>query len=79
MHRPLLLVHHSEYFLATQCYNCGEAGHLSRDCTAPRAERGSGGGSYGGNRSCYNCGCRFLRSEGRQCTPLIPDIVIRVF
>lgn len=34
------------------CYNCGESGHISRDC-----RRGGGGGVGGGAGGlCYNCG-----------------------
>ena len=33
------------------CYNCGEQGHLSKDCAQPRKE-----GAGGQARSCYNCG-----------------------
>ncbi|BHF61583.1 hypothetical protein SprV_0100455800 [Sparganum proliferum] len=38
-----------------ECYNCGETGHISRDCTAPR-NQSNGGGGGGGGRGCYNCG-----------------------
>lgn len=34
------------------CFNCGESGHMSRECPKPRKQGGGGGGG----RSCYNCG-----------------------
>ena len=30
-----------------QCYNCGESGHISKDCSKPSERKG---------RECYNCG-----------------------
>jgi len=36
------------------CFNCGDEGHMSRECTKPKA--GGGGGGRGGPVTCFKCG-----------------------
>lgn len=40
---------------ARSCYNCGESGHMSRDCTSG-GNGGNNGGYSSGGQKCYNCG-----------------------
>lgn len=38
------------------CYNCGEGGHIARDCQNESTGNARQGGGGGGSRNCYNCG-----------------------
>ena len=45
------------------CFNCGQPGHLSKDCTQPRQNNGGGRGGGGGGRG-GGGGDRPERAEG---------------
>jgi cold shock CspA family protein len=50
------------------CYNCGEGGHIARDCQN-EASANARPAAGGGNRTCYNCG--EAGHLARDCAPAV--------
>lgn len=48
----MFFINRDYFVLEPTCYNCGESGHIARDCSAPRSQNNSGGRN---DVQCYNC------------------------